>query len=668
MSTKRDVGFLEWSDPRGWMEAMRGPRWKTLVRQENQRFNAAVAAAAGGRGENLEAAVAAFETARIEADLAGEWRLHLKGRGELLLRPQPGGTVAWAIQRPGEVETAAGFHMAGDVDLAAAKSNAIDLLVYTVDTKAGGRHYEVIVLDLAKGIPLWTYSCKGGGLESTVAVIGGRVYCLEADSPLRYKRLVSFELETGAGRRVEYEEKDATAVLEIVKGEAGCLFLLIDTAGKKRLYHVGEKGVNLLTKKGEDCVFPVGYGGPNRSEPCYFIRSHGLRGRWIPRGEALQRLFKRALPSSLQGSEDYGLDAVILAGAGAIVTRVHGKRALWIGSVRGDKPSHQWFGEIEFHPWTTWMGGEAPTPFLLHRPGSMPQRGELAANGKIVLEGGSRPYAPGTRHGYARSADGEAVRWVLCGETGKRCKGLIVVVYGAYGLPTHMMTSRWKPYLEKGIAVGFACVRGGGDHTELWAAAGQVAGKVQGIEDFEACIYEMERLIEREGGSLSKRKIAAFGRSAGGYIVGAAAARPGRRFGIAYTEVPYVDVLRTASNPALPLTEFEYKEFGDPAHSIADFELLLRLSPVEAALTAAAGSLDDLLVVCRTSENDRQVYAYESLKWIGALRERSGRGAAIEKKVVSIRSGEGHFSFGGAASVQRAEDYLLISEKILKNG
>ena len=32
----RDVGFLSWRDPDAWMEAMRGPRWNALVKEENE--------------------------------------------------------------------------------------------------------------------------------------------------------------------------------------------------------------------------------------------------------------------------------------------------------------------------------------------------------------------------------------------------------------------------------------------------------------------------------------------------------------------------------------------------------------------------------------------------------------------------------------------------------
>jgi hypothetical protein len=639
MSTKRDVGFLEWSDPRGWMEAMRGPRWRGVLKAENERFDAAVARATGGQKEGLTRAIAAFESARLDAEIAGEWRL-----GDFLLRPQPGGAVAWSWSESEPI-------LAGDIDIVG------DTVAYTIDVKSGGEQYEVVVRDLKRRGLNWTYRHPGGGLAASVAVLGSRVYCLEADEPLRYKRLISIDFETGGQRRIEYEEEDSTAVLGIQKGEAGCLFLLVDLAGRKTLHHISEKGVRQLTKAGEVSIVPVGYHSSDEAQPCYFVRSDGFRGRWIPRGRSLQTLFRKTLPTEMQKSEDYGIDYAVLQAPGAIVTREHGQRTLWIGG----KKALQWFGEIEIHPWLLWNRvNRDPLSFLIHRPGALPQRGIFNKERASGIQ--MQPleiYAKNVHSGFATSADGTKVRWVLCCDSKPRA--VMATVYGAYGLPTRMTTSRWRPYLEKGIAIGFALVRGGGDHTESWAAAGQVAGKEKGIEDFEACVEAMRRVA----GGLPKKAIGVFGRSAGGYIVGAAAARKQRAFGTAYTEVPYVDVLRTASNLSLPLTKFEYEEFGDPAHSIADFETILRLSPVDVAVVAPKGIMDDLMVVCRTSENDRQVYAYESVKWIEAMRSRGTSGA--EKKVVHIASDQGHFSFGGLASLQRAEDYLIISEKMLKS-
>ena len=641
------------------MESMRGPRWRALVRTENERFDTAVGAAVGPKAEHLRAAALSFEAARLEAEVAGAWTWDVAGL-RLQLRPQPGGSILWNAENIGGSGKAAAAPttLSGDLDVEEG------ILVHTVDAGHGAEKYRLIALR-SDGKVAWS-SGGGRGFGPPVAALAGRVYCLEATGPLQYQRLVSFDLRTGADRRIEYEETNPSVMLELVRGTAGCLFLVTDLAGRQRLYHVGgtDGAVKRLTYSGETAVHPVGYYGGASKEPCYLVRSRGRGGHWIARGSAAFKSFwATTLPAELLRSEEFGIDAVLFNGKGMIVVREHGQRTAWVGRRR----VAEWFGEFEANPWLVWKGAESAsagaTPFIVHRPGSLPSRDWV----KPIS------YAPNTASGFAKNAtDGAQVRWFVCwaGGPAARPKGLIATVYGAYGMPTRLMTSRWKPYLERGVAIGFTFVRGGGDHTEAWAAAGQVAGKALGIADFESAVEAMQKATGLDAGAT-----VAFGRSAGGYIVGnSVVARPGRYFGAAYMEVPYVDVLRTSTNPVLPLTQYEYEEFGNPAAGPAEFETVMRLSPVDVATTAPAGAYDDVFVLCRTFESDKSVFAYESLKLVDALR--SGESGVVceangaprsAPKLVAVSKGHGHFSFGVAASLQRAEDFVLIMENLEKH-
>jgi hypothetical protein len=61
----------------------------------------------------------------------------------------------------------------------------------------------------------------------------------------------------------------------------------------------------------------------------------------------------------------------------------------------------------------------------------------------------------------------------------------------------------------------------------------------------------------------------------------------------------------------------EYKEFGNPRESILDFAELLAVSPMD---TIPADGAPGVFVLSRVGLLDRQVYAYESFKWIQRLR------------------------------------------------
>jgi oligopeptidase B len=141
-------------------------------------------------------------------------------------------------------------------------------------------------------------------------------------------------------------------------------------------------------------------------------------------------------------------------------------------------------------------------------------------------------------------------------------------------------------------------------------------------------------------------------------LVGATVGRhtEGDLFGFAYTEVPYVDVLRTTTNPKLPLTKLEYEEFGHPAKKLQNFGALLHLSPVD--LVPDSG-VPRIFVLSRTALLDLEVLAYESMKWIRKLRGPTEIGKD-QPKLLAITAGEGHFAKGPTALRQRAEDLAIL--------
>ena len=117
--------------------------------------------------------------------------------------------------------------------------------------------------------------------------------------------------------------------------------------------------------------------------------------------------------------------------------------------------------------------------------------------------------------------------------------------------------------------------------------------------------------------------------------------------------MPYVDVLGAASKPDYPLTKYEYLEFGDPIHVIADFETMLRLGPVTGLGPKGAPGV---FVLSRVGLNDRQVYPYESVKWMDALKGNN---------LLAINGGQGHFTTGDKLFEERAADFLILMKRML---
>ena len=114
-------------------------------------------------------------------------------------------------------------------------------------------------------------------------------------------------------------------------------------------------------------------------------------------------------------------------------------------------------------------------------------------------------------------------------------------------------------------------------------------------------------------------------------------------------EVPYLDVLRTTTNRALPLTNIETDEFGLPEQRLSDFASILKWSPME--LIPQKG-IPGIWQIVRTSLNDSEVFAYESAKWIA----RSKNSEAF----LVVEDGQGHFVPGLRGIIQQAEDLAVL--------
>jgi len=610
----RSIGHIVWKDPKQWMEAMRGPRWKARVEKENAHFLKEL-------GEVSPAAVERFKANSAESDELFTYDVKL-GTTHIRVIEQ-GSVISWTWDASG-----AQHSLVGDLDV------TDGVVVYMKDVKEGGHHYEMSAVSKEK--TLWSFDGRGDhGLSSDIAILGGRVYCLEAASPLQYKWLVSVDVKTGKDRQVHYEEHNVSASLGLIRGENKCLFLLSDTAGQQALFHIGSKGgVKRLDEEGT-VFFPIGC-GPRSTEPSYFFRKT-RDSLWEARGGA--KALK--LPTEFYRN---GIDLVNLQEK-IVVHREHGRRHV----ERDGRRVMSFWGDIQENPWAFWNGGEMD--LRLKVPGQTAVKGFCTSKG-LEFEPPKTIYGGVLKHGRARSADGSSIGWLGVWSCARKPRGLLVVGYGAYGLSTPTDTTRWRPYIEHGFAVGFAFIRGGGDHNDAWAQEGRLAGKERGVEDYEACVRALQKVT-----GVAAENTCLFGRSAGGYLMGLSVLRnPGGELARSvYTEAPYVDVLQTSSNVKLPLTVYEYLEFGDPAHSIADFEMLLRLSPVGATQGAPG-----VFVLCRAGLNDRQVYAYESVKWMDALRLRGGL-----KKILFLTKGVGHNAYGDLVAKERAEDFIILCNKVL---
>ena len=224
----------------------------------------------------------------------------------------------------------------------------------------------------------------------------------------------------------------------------------------------------------------------------------------------------------------------------------------------------------------------------------------------------------------------------------------LIVFYGAYGLRTRTVNPYmyWAPLLSNGWRICFVLARGGGDNGFAWAAAGRTSYHKTTIEDVENSI----NLIYHKYRCAWERT-AIYARSAGGIPAGIVTLKG--LVGISFMEHPFVDIIETMGNPALPLTAVEYGEFGNPAVGIN----LTEISPMNClkCVSVPAEFRPHSRILLRTGEDDTQVYPYEPLKFGMRLRE-----LGFGEVLLGSKRGEGHFYSEDNWINSRAADLALL--------
>ena len=238
---------------------------------------------------------------------------------------------------------------------------------------------------------------------------------------------------------------------------------------------------------------------------------------------------------------------------------------------------------------------------------------------------------------YATATDGETVpiTVLMLKDTPQDGSApLLLYGYGAYGIAMDPGFSiRNLSLVDRGWIWATAHIRGGSDKGWGWFLDGRMEKKTNTFTDFIACAEHLvgERYANRG-------RIAAYGGSAGGMLMGAIANLRPDLWGAIIAAVPFVDVLNTMSDTTLPLTPPEWPEWGNPLEDPAAYDRIASYSPYD---QVSARSYPPILATGGLS--DPRVTYWEPAKWVAKLREFSTGGAPI---LLKINMDAGH---GGAS-------------------
>ena len=187
---------------------------------------------------------------------------------------------------------------------------------------------------------------------------------------------------------------------------------------------------------------------------------------------------------------------------------------------------------------------------------------------------------------------------------------LLLYAYGAYGSNSDpWFSSNRLSLMDRGFVFAIAHVRGGSEMGRPWYEEGRLFHKMNTFNDF---IDVGKGLVE--GGYCHRERLYGTGGSAGGLLIGAVANMEPTLFRGLIAEVPFVDVVTTMLDTSIPLTTFEYDEWGNPEDK-AYYDYILAYSPFD---NVVEGPYPNLLVL--TGFHDSQVQYWEPAKWVSKLR------------------------------------------------
>ena len=233
-----------------------------------------------------------------------------------------------------------------------------------------------------------------------------------------------------------------------------------------------------------------------------------------------------------------------------------------------------------------------------------------------------RPPAVTASQVVYHSKDGTPVRMVIIeprGETTSRSDGRSCILYGYGGFDisqTPGYSANILAWVEAGGVYAVAGLRGGSEEGEEWHRAGMLDRKQNVFDDFHAAA---EHLIE--SGVTSRSRLAVWGGSNGGLLVGAAVTQRPDLFSAAVCSAPLLDMVRYERFKIGETWNVEYGSAAKPE----ELGWLLGYSPYH----RVADGVEYPAVLFTVFTNDTRVDPLHGYKMCAALQHASASGRPV---------------------------------------
>ena len=257
---------------------------------------------------------------------------------------------------------------------------------------------------------------------------------------------------------------------------------------------------------------------------------------------------------------------------------------------------------------------------------------------------------------WAPTHDGKKVAITLLYNKRVELKGnnpCLLWGYGSYGATYDpWFSSNIFSLIDRGFVYARAHIRGSSFLGRKWYLDGKMKRKTNTFKDF----ISAGQFLANEG-ITSPEKMAIYGGSAGGLLIGAVMNMAPDLCKVAIPSVPFVDVINTMLDSSIPLTVIEFEEWGNPLEK-EYYDYMKSYSPYD---NVAAKEYPHTLVLA--GYNDPRVQYWEPAKWTAKLRRmKNGSNDLLLRTIM----GAGHFSSSGRFDYLKdvAFYYAFIIDKI----
>ncbi len=231
---------------------------------------------------------------------------------------------------------------------------------------------------------------------------------------------------------------------------------------------------------------------------------------------------------------------------------------------------------------------------------------------------------------WCTSKDGTRVPIFLVHRCGLRRDGTnptILYGYGGFNVSrTPLFLKNFLPWLELGGVFALAILRGGGEFGEAWHRAGMLENKQNVFDDFAAAAAWL-----CDGHLTRPERLAVFGGSNGGLLVGATVTQHPEICRAAVCNVPVLDMARFHR---FSVGRYWITEYGDPDNP-DHFPFLMRYSPYH----NVQGGVPYPAVLLTTAAGDSRVDPMHAMKMAALLQHTSTSGRPV---LLRYERGMGH--------------------------